>query len=104
MPISRNAPAIEEIAPAHPRSPPRLATLALFFSRWRSAFPLGVLSAVRRNTPLDYFLRVLQPQRGCRWPSFWLGLLVLLLFVQVFGWISDLQQAGGQFSGRKSDY
>src|SRR6195952_1470822 len=77
-------PAIEEIAPRIPVTA-KLATLALFFAV-AIGVPLGVLSAVRRNTPLDYFLRVLSLS-GLSLPSFWLGLLVLLLFVQVFGWI-----------------
>src|SRR3954451_12464231 len=77
-------PAIEEIAPRIPVTA-KLATLALFFAV-AIGVPLGVLSAVRRNTPLDYVLRVLSLS-GLSLPSFWLGLLVLLLFVQVFGWI-----------------
>jgi peptide/nickel transport system permease protein len=77
-------PAIEEIAPRIPVTA-KLATLALFFAV-AIGVPLGVVSAVRRNTPLDYFLRVLSLS-GLSLPSFWLGLLVLLLFVQVFGWI-----------------
>ena len=77
-------PAIEEIAPRIPVTA-KLATLALFFAV-AIGVPLGVLSAVRRNTALDYFLRVLSLS-GLSLPSFWLGLLVLLLFVQVFGWI-----------------
>jgi peptide/nickel transport system permease protein len=77
-------PAIEEIAPRIPVTC-KLALLALFFSV-AIGIPLGVLSAVHRNTLLDYFLRVLSLS-GLSLPSFWLGLLVLLLFVQVFGWI-----------------
>jgi peptide/nickel transport system permease protein len=77
-------PAIEEIAPRIPVTA-KLAVLALFFAV-AIGVPLGVVSAVRRNTPLDYFLRVLSLS-GLSLPSFWLGLLVLLLFVQVFGWI-----------------
>jgi len=48
--------------------------------------PLGVISAVRRNTFLDYLLRVISLS-GLSMPSFWLGLLVLMAFVQVLGWI-----------------
>src|SRR5258708_9280849 len=77
-------PAIEEIAPRIPVTA-KLATLALLFAV-AIGVPLGVISAVRRNTALDYFLRVLSLS-GLSMPAFWLGLLVLLLFVQVFGWI-----------------
>jgi peptide/nickel transport system permease protein len=77
-------PAIEEIAPRIPVTA-KLAVLALVFAV-AIGVPLGVISAVRRNTALDYVLRVLSLS-GLSMPSFWLGLLVLLLFVQVFGWI-----------------
>ena len=48
--------------------------------------PLGVISAVRQNTPLDYVLRVISLS-GLSLPSFWLGLLILMAFVHYFGWI-----------------
>ena len=63
-------PAIEEILPRIPITA-KLAGLALAFA---VAFgvPLGVISAVKQNTRLDYFLRLHQSQRGCRCrPSGW---------------------------------
>lgn len=77
-------PAIEEILPRIPVTA-KLAVLALLFSVL-IGLPLGVISAVRRNTPLDYFLRVLSLS-GLSMPSFWLALLVLMAFVQAVGWI-----------------
>jgi peptide/nickel transport system permease protein len=77
-------PAIEEIAPRIPVTA-KLACLALVFSVL-IGIPLGVISAVRRNTFLDYLLRVISLS-GLSMPSFWLGLLVLMAFVQVLGWI-----------------
>lgn len=77
-------PAIEEIAPRIPVTA-KLASLALVFSVVIGV-PLGVISAVRRNTFLDYLLRVISLS-GLSMPSFWLGLLVLMGFVQVLGWI-----------------
>jgi len=77
-------PAIEEIAPRIPVTA-KLATLALLFAV-AIGVPLGVLSAVRRNTPLTISCGC-SVSAGCRCRAFWLGLLVLLLFVQVFGWI-----------------
>lgn len=77
-------PAIEEIAPRIPISA-KLAGLALFFSVILGV-PLGVISAVRQNTSLDYFLRVLSLS-GLSLPSFWLGLLILMASVQWFGMI-----------------
>jgi peptide/nickel transport system permease protein len=43
-----------------------------------------VVSAVRQNTRLDYILRVVSLS-GLSFPSFWLGLLVLMAAVQWFG-------------------
>jgi peptide/nickel transport system permease protein len=77
-------PAIEEIAPRIPITA-KLAGLALFFSVILGV-PLGVISAVRQNTGLDYFLRVVSLS-GLSLPSFWLGLLILMASVQWFGMI-----------------
>jgi peptide/nickel transport system permease protein len=77
-------PAIQEILPRIPVTA-KLACLALFFSTLFGV-PLGVLSAVRQNTALDYALRVLSLS-GLSLPSFWLGLLILMACVQWFGWI-----------------
>ena len=77
-------PAIEEIAPRIPISA-KLAGMALFFSVLIGV-PFGVISAVRQNTGLDYFLRVVSLS-GLSLPSFWLGLLVLMAAVHWFGTI-----------------
>jgi len=77
-------PAIREIAPRIPVTA-RLAGLALVFSTLFGV-TLGVLSAVRQDTALDYVLRVVSLS-GLSLPSFWLGLLILLACVQWFGWI-----------------
>ena len=77
-------PAIDEILPRIPVTA-KLAVLALLFSVLFGV-PLGVISAVRQNTPLDYALRVVSLS-GLSLPSFWLGLLILMACVQWFGWI-----------------
>jgi peptide/nickel transport system permease protein len=77
-------PAIQEIAPRIPVSA-KLAALALVFSTLFGV-TLGVLSAVRQDTTLDYVLRVVSLS-GLSLPSFWLGLLILMACVQWFGWI-----------------
>ena len=77
-------PAIEEIAPRIPITA-TLAALALAFSVLLGV-PLGVVSAVRQDTGLDYFLRVLS-LGGLSLPAFWLGLLILMGFVAAFGTI-----------------
>jgi peptide/nickel transport system permease protein len=77
-------PAIDEIVPRIPVTA-KLAALALIFSTLFGV-PLGVLSAVRQNTTLDYVLRVISLS-GLSLPSFWLGLLILMAFVHFLGWI-----------------
>ena len=77
-------PALEEILPRIPVTA-KLAALALMFSVLLGV-PLGVVSAVRQNTALDYVLRVASLS-GLSLPSFWLGLLILMAFVQYAGWI-----------------
>jgi peptide/nickel transport system permease protein len=75
-------PAIKEILPRIPITA-KLAGLALLFAI-SFGVPLGVLSAVKQNTVLDYALRVVSLS-GLSLPSFWLGLLVLMAFVHFFG-------------------
>ena len=77
-------PAIDEIAPRIPITA-KLAALALFFSVL-FGLPLGVISAVKQNTWLDYCLRVVSLS-GLSLPSFWLALLILMAFVTWFGTI-----------------
>jgi peptide/nickel transport system permease protein len=55
-----------------------LAGLAFAFSL-AVALPLGVLSAVRRDSIIDY-LGIVYSQLGMAIPGFWLGILLLLVF------------------------
>lgn len=75
-------PALQEILPRIPITA-RLAGLALLFSA-SIGIPLGVLSAVHQGTKLDYALRVVSLS-GLSLPSFWLGLLILMASVSLFG-------------------
>jgi peptide/nickel transport system permease protein len=75
-------PALDEILPRIPITA-RLAGLALMFSA-SIGIPLGVLSAVRQGSRLDYALRVISLS-GLSLPAFWLGLLILMASVSLFG-------------------
>ena len=75
-------PALQEILPRIPITA-RLAALALLFSA-AIGIPLGVISAVKQGTRLDYALRVVSLS-GLSLPSFWLGLLILMASVSLFG-------------------
>jgi peptide/nickel transport system permease protein len=65
-----------------------LATLALLFSILLGV-PFGVISAARQNRPVDYVLRVLS-LAGLSMPSFWLGMVIILVFVRSVGWIPSV--------------
>ena len=75
---------IAEIAPRIPVTL-KLAVLAMFFTV-ALGVPLGVISAVRQDTAIDYTLRVVSLS-GLSLPSFWLALLILMAFVSWFGTI-----------------
>ncbi len=85
---------LEEIGPRIPVSA-RLAGTALLFAVLIGV-PLGVISAVRQNSWIDYVLRVVSLS-GLSLPSFWLGLLVLMAFVSFFGSIPIYTQTPATF-------
>ncbi len=77
-------PAIDELGPRIPITA-KLAALALGYSIILG-LPLGVISAVKQDTPLDYLLRVTSLS-GLSMPSFWLDLLILMGCVAFLGTI-----------------
>ena len=80
-------PAWEVIKPRLPVTL-ELAMLALAFSILFGV-PTGVVSAIRRGRILDYVLRVFS-LAGLSMPSFWLGMIVILLLVRWLGWIPSM--------------
>jgi peptide/nickel transport system permease protein len=83
-------PVLDEILPRIPITA-RLAGLAMLIAIC-TGVPLGVISAVKQNTRLDYILRILS-LTGLSMPAFWLGLLVLMAFVHFFGTIPIYDRA-----------
>jgi peptide/nickel transport system permease protein len=64
-------------------------TLALIIS-----IPLGVIAAVRRNSPIDYIASA-GSAFGIATPNFWLALMLIVLFaLYVPRWIGDLPLIG----------
>ena len=53
------------------------------------AIPLGTLAAIRRATWVDHVLRVFTLS-GLSLPSFWLGVLIVLMLLRLFGWSPPL--------------
>src|SRR5258706_98002 len=73
----------------------KAAGLALTFSVLIGV-PLGVISAVKQNSRLDYVLRIISLS-GLSMPAFWLGLLILMFFVTYFGTIPIYSDAPTSF-------
>jgi peptide/nickel transport system permease protein len=66
-----------------------LAALTLVLAvTW--AVPLGVVSAVRQNTWIDYVVRVLSVS-GLSLPIFFTGVLILYGLVRIFRWLPPLE-------------
>ena len=65
-----------------------LAVLAVFMAAV-VAIPLGILSAVKQDTPIDYIARVISIG-GVAMPTFWVGLLVIYFLVELFNYLPIL--------------
>ena len=50
------------------------------------AIPLGVLSALKQDTWIDYIVRVFSIA-GLAMPSFWLGIVLMVVFALQLGWL-----------------
>lgn len=53
------------------------------------AIPAGILSALKRNTPLDFFVSIFA-FLGVSMPSFWFGIILILVFAVNLGWLPSL--------------
>lgn len=53
------------------------------------AIPLGLLSALYRNTPLDHAVRIFAVS-GLAIPSFWLGMIIIFGLLLVFNWLPPI--------------
>ena len=51
--------------------------------------PLGTLAALKQDTGLDYFVRIFSIA-GLAIPSFWLGIIMILVFIIYFHWLPPL--------------
>ncbi|HET9659735.1 MAG TPA: nickel ABC transporter permease [Thermomicrobiales bacterium] len=56
------------------------------------SFPLGILAALRQRSPIDYAVSVIS-LIGQSVPSFWLGIMLILIFARQLRW---LPSAGSQ--------
>lgn len=67
----------------------QLALMATIFSTLM-ALPLGILAALRQDTWLDYVIRVFSIA-GLATPSFWLGVIMILVLLISFGWLPPME-------------
>jgi peptide/nickel transport system permease protein len=85
---SQRRPVNEILAERFPRSMELAVVTLVLAAVW--SIPLGVVSAVRQNTWLDYLVRVLSIS-GLSLPIFFTGVLILYLLVRVFRWLPPLE-------------
>ena len=83
-------PVVEELKRRYPMTA-NLAILSLALGTL-IAIPIGVLSAVRQDTLIDYAARVFVIA-GLSIPNFWLSILVILGLVHYFNWLPPLDYA-----------
>jgi peptide/nickel transport system permease protein len=89
--FSNRLPVIPQITAAIPITL-ELSLLAILLSS-AIALPLGIISAVRRNAPVDLAARLLGLV-GLSMPSFWIGVLLILVSTTVFSWLPALIYVG----------
>jgi peptide/nickel transport system permease protein len=85
---SQRRPVKDILGERFPRSMELAVVTLLLAALW--SIPLGVVSAVRQNTWLDYLVRVLSIS-GLSLPIFFTGVLILYLLVRVFRWLPPLE-------------
>jgi peptide/nickel transport system permease protein len=68
-----------------------LATMAIVLAVC-AAVPLGVASAVKQDTGLDYASRIFS-SIGIALPTFWLGILIVYALATFFDWLPPLDYA-----------
>ena len=57
------------------------------------ALPIGVLSAVMKDTPIDSFGKIIA-LLGQSLPSFWLGIVLMWIFAVALGWVPTSGRGG----------
>ena len=89
--FSQRRPVIDILKERFPRSMELAALTIAIAMAW--AIPLGVISAVRQNTWIDYAVRALSLS-GLSLPIFFTGILVLYALVRFFRYLPPLEYVG----------
>ncbi len=66
----------------------QVAIMATFFATL-IAIPLGTMAALKQDTWVDYFIRIFSIA-GLATPSFWLGILMILMLLIYFKWLPPM--------------
>jgi peptide/nickel transport system permease protein len=64
------------------------------------AIPAGIISAVKRNTPIDYISTVVALM-GQAMPTFWLGIMLILVFSVHLSWLPSPGRGDFQHPSRR---
>ncbi len=67
----------------------QLAIMATFLAVVLS-IPLGTIAALKQDTWIDYLIRIFSIA-GLATPSFWLGIIMILGLLIIFGWLPPMQ-------------
>ncbi|WP_254864379.1 ABC transporter permease [Halovivax gelatinilyticus] len=67
-------------------APTLLLVLSAYAFALATSIPLGILAAKRRNKPEDHVSRIIA-LIGVSTPSFWIGIMLILLFAVTLGWL-----------------
>lgn len=86
--LYKKVPVMEEIGRRLPLTL-ELAVLTLLVSL-ALALPMGIVSALRQNTWLDYVIRVVSIG-GITMPPFWVGSLIILFLALGFRWLPPME-------------
>jgi peptide/nickel transport system permease protein len=78
----------------------QVALMATFFATL-IAIPLGTMAAIKQDTWVDYVIRIFSIA-GLATPSFWLGILMILMLLIYFKWLQCSLPLFGKTRGRTS--
>ncbi|WP_323172758.1 ABC transporter permease [Natrialba sp. PRR66] len=66
--------------------PTLMLVLSAYVFALATAIPLGIIAATRRNEPTDHVSRIVA-LIGVSTPSFWIGIVLILIFAIQLGWL-----------------
>lgn len=92
-------PALEEVLTRMPATI-QLSVAAYIFALML-AIPTGIVSALRRGSGADFFSRLIALV-GVSFPSFWLGLILILIFAVNLRWLPVSGRGDGLVEGTKA--